>query len=182
MCTVSRWPSSVGPAYHGVCADGVTTLSPFSALRGMNFTSLMSSSGRNSSNCSRISLKRASLQPTRSILLIATTRCGMRSSEAIAVWRRLCSITPRRASTSTMERFALLAPVTMLRVYCTWPGVSAMMNARRGEVAVGDVDRDALLALGAEAVGEVGEVDLTAAGDVGGALEGFNLVLHERLR
>jgi hypothetical protein len=39
-------------------------------------------------------------------------------------------------------------------------GVSAMMNLRRrrGEVAVGDVDRDALLALGAQAVGEVGEV------------------------
>ena len=24
------------------------------------------------------------------------------------------------------------APVTMLRVYCTWPGVSAMMNLRLG--------------------------------------------------
>jgi hypothetical protein len=31
-----------------------------------------------------------------------------------------------------MARFAVLAPVTMLRVYCTWPGVSAMMNLRRG--------------------------------------------------
>ena len=28
--------------------------------------------------------------------------------------------------------FAVLAPVTMLRVYCTWPGVSATMNLRRG--------------------------------------------------
>ena len=28
--------------------------------------------------------------------------------------------------------FAVEAPVTMLRVYCTWPGVSAMMNLRRG--------------------------------------------------
>ena len=26
--------------------------------------------------------------------------------------------------------FAVDAPVTMLRVYCTWPGVSAMMNLR----------------------------------------------------
>ena len=31
-----------------------------------------------------------------------------------------------------MERLAEEAPVTMLRVYCTWPGVSAMMNLRRG--------------------------------------------------
>ena len=38
----------------------------------------------------------------------------------------------------------------MLRVYCSWPGVSAMMKrrSRRREVAVGDVDGDALLALG----------------------------------
>ena len=48
----------------------------------------------------------------------------------------------------------------MLRVYWMCPGVSAMMNLRRGrgEVAVGDVDGDALLALGAQAVGEQREV------------------------
>ena len=40
--------------------------------------------------------------------------------------------TPLRASTSTIERSAVEAPVTMLRVYCSWPGVSAMMNLRRG--------------------------------------------------
>jgi hypothetical protein len=54
------------------------------------------------------------------------------------------------------------------------------LAARRREVAIGDVDGDALLALGAQAVGEVGEIDLAAAGDVGGALEGLELVLHER--
>ena len=37
-----------------------------------------------------------------------------------------------RASTSTIDRFAVEAPVTMLRVYWMWPGVSAMMNFRRG--------------------------------------------------
>ena len=36
------------------------------------------------------------------------------------------------ASTSTIARSAVEAPVTMLRVYCTWPGVSAMMNLRLG--------------------------------------------------
>ena len=46
-------------------------------------------------------------------------------------WRRVCSTTPVRASTSTMARSAVEAPVTMLRVYCTWPGVSARMNVRR---------------------------------------------------
>ena len=59
-----------------------------------------------------------------------------------------------------------------------------MMNlpARRGEIAVGDVNRDALLAFGAQAVGEVGEIDLAAAGDVGGAFERLELVFHQRLR
>ena len=36
------------------------------------------------------------------------------------------------ASTSTIATSAVDAPVTMLRVYCTCPGVSAMMNLRRG--------------------------------------------------
>ncbi len=39
---------------------------------------------------------------------------------------------PLRASTSTIARSAVDAPVTMLRVYWMWPGVSAMMNLRRG--------------------------------------------------
>ena len=31
-----------------------------------------------------------------------------------------------------MARLAVEAPVAMLRVYCSWPGVSAMMNFRLG--------------------------------------------------
>ena len=40
--------------------------------------------------------------------------------------------TPLRASMSTMAQSAVEAPVTMLRVYCSWPGQSAMMNFRVG--------------------------------------------------
>ena len=72
----------------------------------------------------------------------------------------------------------------MLRVYCTWPGVSAMMNVapRRGEVAVGDVDRDALLALGAQAVGEQREVDVRRRrAALGGLRDLLELVLEDRL-
>jgi len=43
-----------------------------------------------------------------------------------------CSVRPLRASTKIMARSAVEAPVTMLRVYWMWPGVSAMMNFRRG--------------------------------------------------
>src|SRR3954453_20239066 len=57
--------------------------------------------------------------------------CGMPSSDAMNAWRFVCSTTPLRASTRTIARSALDAPVTMLRVYCTWPGVSARMNERR---------------------------------------------------
>ena len=51
-----------------------------------------------------------------------------------------------------------------------------MMNERRGrgEVAVGDVDRDALLALGAQAVGHLREIDL-GVGDLVGH-EGLGVV------
>ena len=52
---------------------------------------------------------------------------------------------------------------------------------RRGEVAVGDIDGDALLALGPESVGQVGEVDLAATSDVGGTLQRLQLILHDRL-
>ena len=47
-------------------------------------------------------------------------------------WRRVCSITPLRASIRMRARWALEAPVTMLRVYSVCPGVSAMMNLRLG--------------------------------------------------
>jgi hypothetical protein len=35
-----------------------------------------------------------------------------------------------RASIITTARSAVEAPVAMLRVYCSWPGVSATMNLR----------------------------------------------------
>src|SRR2546422_10482318 len=43
--------------------------------------------------------------------------------------------------------------------------------ARRCEVAVSHVNGDALLALGAQPVGEIGQVDLTGSGNVGGAFQ-----------
>ena len=51
---------------------------------------------------------------------------------AIIPWRLLCVSTPLRASIRMIARSAVDAPVTMLRVYCSWPGVSAMMNLRFG--------------------------------------------------
>jgi hypothetical protein len=53
---------------------------------------------------------------------------------------------------------------------------------RRGEVAVRDVDRDALLPLGAEPVGEQCEVGVLVAALAARALDGFELVLEDLLR
>ena len=68
---------------------------------------------------------------TRSILLMATMTCRMPSSEAMKLCRLVCRTTPFRASTRMMATSQVDAPVAMLRVYCSCPGVSAMMNLRR---------------------------------------------------
>ncbi len=70
-------------------------------------------------------------QSTRSILLTATTRWRMPSREHMKEWRLVWVMTPWRASIRMIARSAVDAPVAMLRVYCSWPGVSAMMNLRR---------------------------------------------------
>ena len=83
-------------------------------------------------------------------------------------------------------RSAVDAPVTMLRVYCSWPGrVGDDELALVGrEEPVGDVDGDALLALGRQAVDEQREIELVAARAdllrVGG--ERRELILEDHLR
>ena len=51
----------------------------------------------------------------------------------------------------------------------------------RREVAVGDVDRDPLLALGPQAVGQEGEIEPVAAAPARRVLEGDELVLEDAL-
>ena len=52
---------------------------------------------------------------------------------------------------------------------------------RRLEVAVGDVDRDPLLALGAQAVGQQRQVEVAVAAPLGGLDDVLELVLEDRL-
>ena len=52
---------------------------------------------------------------------------------------------------------------------------------RRREVAVGDVDRDALLALGAQAVGDEGEVEALSPAASRGGRDGVDHVVEQRL-
>ncbi len=65
-------------------------------------------------------------------MLTATTMWGTPSSEAMKAWRLDWVRTPSRASMSSTASSAVEAPVTMLRVYCSWPGQSAMMKRRAG--------------------------------------------------
>jgi hypothetical protein len=98
----------------------------------MKSRSCTSSGAAKSVKSSTMRSNTPSSQSTASILFTHTTTWGMRRSEAMKAWRLLCSTTPLRASTRTSERSAVEAPVTMLRVYCSCPGVSAMMNLRFG--------------------------------------------------
>ena len=128
----SSQPSKEGPAYHGVASEVSTTLSPRSAETGMVCRSSTPSSSASACR-SRSSASKASwASGTRSILLTATIRCGTPSSAATARWRRVCSTIPWVTSTSTISASAVDAPVTVLRVYCTWPGQSARMKLRAG--------------------------------------------------
>ena len=98
----------------------------------MNSMSCRPTLAPSSSTWRTTSSKRSSAKPTRSILLTTTITCRISSSAAIVAWRRLCSVSPARASTSSRARSAVDAPVTMLRVYCAWPGQSARMKRRLG--------------------------------------------------
>ena len=128
--TVSRNPSSVGPSYHGVRSDFSTTLSPLSADSGMHCMSGMPRGLTKSMYSATMPSNVCLAKPTRSILLTASTTCFMPSSDTRNVWRRVCVITPLRASTSMTASDAVEPPVIMLRVYCSCPGVSAMINLR----------------------------------------------------
>src|ERR1043165_8241482 len=81
-----------------------TTLAPVSALTGMNAMSWTSSRAAKLRNSASIARNRSSLQSTRSILLTANTRCGMRNSDAMNAWRRLCSTMPWGGAARVVER------------------------------------------------------------------------------
>ena len=73
----------------------------------------------------------------------------------------------------------------MLRVYCSCPGVSATMNLRRSveKIAVGDIDGDALFALGRQAVHQQRKIDVLAlrADPLGIGLERRQLIFEDHL-
>jgi len=135
---------------------------------------------------SRISSKRSSLQADKVHLVHGDDQ--MRDAQERGRCRRAGGSvrSPRaRASISTTARFAVEAPVIMLRVYCTWPGVSATneLAARCGEVAVRDVGFVMPCSRSARSP-VVRFARLISPPPVRSAdpFQGLDLVLHERFR
>ena len=81
------------------------------------------------------------------------------------VCRRVCSRSPVVASTTTRARSAVEQPVAMFARVLDVAGAVGddELAVRGGGVAVGHVDRDALLALGPQPVGDEREVHLVDA-------------------
>ena len=109
---------------------GSTTLSPFLAESGIALISLKFRSAAKSRKPATMPSKVPCAQPTRSILFTASTTRRIPRFETSSAWRRVCRVRPCRASTRITATSAVEAPVAMLRVYCSWPGVSATMNER----------------------------------------------------
>ena len=114
----------------------------------------------------RRSRRTASAKSTRSILLTASDDVPHAAAAPVtARWRRVCSTTPCRASIEDeRELGGRGAGDHVAGVLDVAGGVGEDVGARRRrEVAVGDVDGDALLALGPQAVGEQRQVGGVAA-------------------
>ena len=117
-------------------------------------------------------------------MLTPITRCGTRSNDASRLCRRVCS-THAVAGVDEHDR--------EVGAGHTGDHVSRVLDVpravgdhevamRRREVAVRDVDRDALLALGAQTVGEQREVDVVVAAALAHRRDVLELVLEDRLR
>ena len=117
--TFSKNSSKLGPSYHGVRSLFSTTLSPSKAESGMQVTSSKPKGVVKARKSATISLKTFSSKATKSILLTAKTRWRIPKREVRNVWRRVCVITPLRASTKMIARLAVEPPVIILRVYCS---------------------------------------------------------------
>ena len=157
------------------------TLSPFSADIGMGWTRAF---GRISSKSSTMSSKTWRSKSTRSILLTASANSVIPSSCAIRAWRRVCDADAvARVHEQDRDVRRRRAGRHVARVLFVARRVGEdELAARRREIAVRDVDRDALLALGFEAVGEQREIDRPGGAVLRRLLDRADLILVDRSR
>ena len=103
---------------------------------------------------------------TRSHLVRAMTPEDRPSNERICMCSFVCGMTESSAATTSMARSRPEAPASMLRMNRSWPGTSirASLNITQLERREAQVDRDAALLLGRQAIG----VDACQGVDQGG--------------
>ncbi len=180
----SRWLSSGDPSNQGMLAERVTTLSPWSAETGMNVRSPTRSRVANSPNSARMSSNTYSDVVDQVHLVDADDE--VRDTEEGGDER----VSPALLGDPSTGIEQDEGDVGRRRAGDHVAGVLDVaggvgddeLPARRGEVAVGDVDGDALLALGAQAVGDEREVRVVVAAVAADPLDGGQLVIEERLR
>ena len=165
MCTCSRWCSSDGPSYQGMLSERVTMLSPCSAEIGMTVRSGASSFAAKSVNSAAMSSKTSCDVVDQVHLVDAQHQVRhpqQRAQERVPAG--LLDQALARVDQDQREVGGGGAGDHVAGVLDVPGGVGDdELPPRRGEVAVGDVDRDALLALGAQAVGEQREVGVLVA-------------------
>ena len=118
----------VGLQIIGRVGQGVN---PFHRNRGWHATATVGAVG-SAAGCAR--LLGLNAVETAHAISIATSMCGIPSREAIKEWRFDWGSTPFSASSRISARSAVDAPVAIFLVYCSWPGVSAIINLRFGVV------------------------------------------------
>jgi hypothetical protein len=150
--------------YQGMFSERSTTLSPLSAEIGMNGEVGDLELGANSSELVDDLVEDLLVQSTRSILLTRDQVRDAQQRRDEGVPAGLLDHALAGVDEHDRQVGGRGAGHHVAGVLDVARGVGDdELALRRGEVAVGDVDRDALLALGAQAVGEQREVDVLVA-------------------
>ena len=165
ISTVSRCSSSGRPPYHGIASERSTTLSPRSALIG---TKAVSRTRELRAEGAEVAHDRVEglLGVVDEVHLVdrddEVRDAEQRGDERVAA--RLLDHAVARVDEHDGQVGGRGAGDHVARVLHVAGRVGQDERAPRGgEVAVGDVDRDALLALGAQAVGQARQVELAVA-------------------
>ena len=180
--TSSRYSSSGGPSYHGAASERSTTLSPLSAEIGIAAMS-GSPTRRPKSAKSPAMASELELVPVDEVHLVdggdEVGHAEQRGDERVPLG--LLDDAVAGVDQHDRDVGGDCAGDHVARVADVAGRVGEDERAPRGgEEAVGDVDRDALLALGPQAVGEQREVEPPVAALAAGQLDRVELVVEDR--
>ena len=183
MNTSSRWCSSEPPSYQGMFWERLTTLSPSRAEIGMTVRSVMSSLAAKAWNSSLDGVEDVLVVVDQVHLVDAQHHVGdaqQRGDEGVAAGLLedpLAGVDQHQGQVGGGGAGDHVAGVLDVARRVG----DDELAVRGGEVAVGHVDGDALLALGPQAVGEQGQVGVLVATVAAGALDRLELVLEDGL-